>query len=361
MSNVDQSTCSKDNEKKKPKTTGVDKIIKKNKNPQKRNRGRFISAMLFIMGGICIIGFSVYFNAHSSYHSFLYEIGIHLMSHIGIGFFIIGVLVIIFEISHWTAYFRERLSEIVMDKTYLNGLSPEELSEHQTAILRAYYKNNELGGDSSFLLYYKKNIQKYIDMPYRENVSITLSIKEKGEDLEIDEIMRWKCRAHNNKIEPEVRWVPGKDEILTLRDESVVIQHESFKTEANSQGIKELNSTNCQLWTNQSPFGFVVKFTEEINLDSLNVEVKVKYSVPKNRFISWRMAYISKGASMTVVHPVNLRVVCETYYLEDHFKESYCGNQCYEWKTDEWIMPDEGIAIQLLDEATFTKLKNAKK
>ncbi len=63
---------------------------------------------------------------------------INLVGHIGIGFIVIGVLSILVETSHWVDYFKERLTEIVIDRKYLGNLSQDELINLQTDILKAF-------------------------------------------------------------------------------------------------------------------------------------------------------------------------------------------------------------------------------
>ena len=71
---------------------------------------------------------------------------IELIGHLGIGAIILGVLSILLGLRHWTEYFKERLVDIVMEKSYMDRLTEPALLELQTDVLKSYFKNDTYRG-----------------------------------------------------------------------------------------------------------------------------------------------------------------------------------------------------------------------
>lgn len=157
---------------------------------------------------------------------------IELIGHLGIGAIILGVLSILLKSRHWTEYFKERLVDIVMEKSYMDRLTEPALLELQTDVLKSYFKNDNIGGEEGFLKYYQKNIQSIIGSPYRTNLDAVLNIDylspKNHKSIKVHKEMSWVCKSNGGSIQTEITWKPEKDEIDEVNVEYVKLEHPTF-------------------------------------------------------------------------------------------------------------------------------------
>jgi hypothetical protein len=93
--------------------------------------------------------------------------GLEFLLDIGLAFISIGIIGIILGFKDWKRYFQERLAETIVGKDYLNTLSDGELTELQTATLKAFFKAEDIDREGSFLHSFLTRIQKLIGSPFR--------------------------------------------------------------------------------------------------------------------------------------------------------------------------------------------------
>ncbi len=312
---------------------------------------KYVSSAIFILFGLLLIFISVYYNAHSIYHSMSFEIKMHFLSHLGIGFLIIGILVLLFDINQWTAYFKERLTEIVTEKTYLKNFTPEQLSDLQTEVLKVYFNNSDIGGNNGFFQHYQQNIQSILTAPHRTDVELDLVITYTDATklkYSIHEEIRWTCIGNNGKIQGEISWIPAENEFEAIDIKRVKLKHNSFSTDSDSTKSFEYANFKTE-WHQPNGLGFTMPLKEYINLSDLRVTVIVNYVIPKERFIAWRMAHLSKNVLVTVSYPNDLLVRSETYCMNnDYFEINTPKSGYYKWANKGWVLPGEGIAFQIL-------------
>ena len=313
----------------------------------------FNKALPFILFGIIFIFISFLPHLEGTGFSLLREIVISFFSHIGIGLLILGFVTIMIESEHWTVYFEKRLSKIVVDKEYLQKLTEVELTILQTEVLKAYFKNDQIGGTDGFLQHYQNNIQSFIGQPFRTSVIFTLDIKSLPSDnskLKVDEYLQFTCMKNGNKCQEFIEYIPDEGEYEHIENIEVSIQHESFKNEDNPEGKKKYSMENLSQMDALLPKNLGFKFSiADYNLDKLNVVIKLTFIVSREKLISWRMSQPTKGVNIIVHYPKDLNLFREMFFSSslDFNEENNRDNNRYTFLLQDWLMPNEGITFQL--------------
>src|SRR5664279_2704817 len=99
--------------------------------------------------------------------SHVLKIALEIVSHIGAALFIMALVGILLETKHWSAYFEERLSKVIVRKEFLQTLDPETLIAIQKQVLQNYFHDDSLGSKGDFFSHYEENIQNLLGKPYR--------------------------------------------------------------------------------------------------------------------------------------------------------------------------------------------------
>lgn len=332
----------------------------KNLNPFKIMKYR--DAFIFISIGVILVLISILFHTvhlidtKNEVMLFFNEFISQLFSHIGIGCIAIGVITILLDMGHWTHYFESRLSKIVVEKKYLEKLDTDSLINLQTEVLKAYFKNDDIGGHGGFLEYYQRNIQTIIGMPFRTTVMMNLKIEFKDDDpnsseLKIYETLSYICMSNSGKVQENVCYLPERHEKYEIANFHVTLQHDKFKSklgDKNGQVNFDLHTLKekkaCVLITD----GFDLDIKDYCE-DGLNVIVNAEYTSSIDRFIAWRMSHPSRNVIINLNFPKDLILAKEFFFNEnDSYTEKLDeANGNYYLAVHDWLLPDEGITFQL--------------
>lgn len=324
----------------------------------KKNRIRYNNALVILLIGFILLLLSLLLEhnistvdatvsekkSHRSIDTFI----INLLSHLSIGCIVFGALSILLDTEHWKDYFRERLSEVVNHKSYLKRVSKDSLIAIQANVLRTYFNDESIGGEEGFLRYYQNNIQHLIGSPIRVDVNATLIIKyyNNKETIEVDEEISWRCKSNNGTIQDQIRWAPEKGEFDDLNFKHIKLEHESLPV--NGFGKREKIIPEKELVKQDGGYIYDIPNAEQLN--NLKVTISVNFKNPTSRLIAWRMAYISKGVSISIVYPEDLTPAKEIFILgrDESYSESDDIPGYYKWSSDgNWVLPNEGVAFQL--------------
>lgn len=325
-------------------------------NSRKRNESAFfiIIGLLLILFSICLHSIHL-FKTKIEFLVLLNELIAQTASHIGIGCMVIGIISYMLDFDHWTNYFEERLSKIVIKKEHLRKLNIQDLTSIQTEVLKVYFQNDDIGGAYGFLNYYQKNIQSILGKPFRTNTVMSLTIKEienETERLEVFETMSYICKSNSKKIQERIIHVPEKDEYAEIKDFFISIQHESLRLDGGDEtGKIEFDLTKLKTLgaCNDFKIGFSFDITK-YNFDGLSVMVNAHYTITKNRFIAWRMSHPTNNMTLSVNYPSTFKFSREFFFNENNnFSESNDSkSNTYILTVNDWLMPDEGITMQIL-------------
>jgi hypothetical protein len=329
----------------------------------------FKSGLVFSLIGLLLISISIIFHTNhliNTSNVFLLkinEIFIQLLSHLGIGAIAIGIISIILEMEHWTEYFEDRLSKIVMKKSYLKSLNNNELISLEKDLLKVHFNDNEdIDIKESFLSYYQKNIKKFIGMPYRKNVVMHLIITESKyidpntsielELFKISEIMTYQCKKNGEFLQDNICYFPDNFEHFSTENYFVKIQHPSLSKHKKANNNHEIEFKYDELvnvnFINDNIKGFNLDI-KEYTVDELQVMVKADYTIKKDRFIGWRMSHPTLDLTIMVDYPIEYIISKEFYFSEDNSFTYDNDNKIgrFMLKNSEWLLPDEGLTIQL--------------
>jgi hypothetical protein len=267
-------------------------------------------------------------------------------------------LSIMLESNHWTEYFKERLVDIVMEKSYMDRLTEPALLELQTEVLKSYFKNDNIGGEEGFLKYYQKNIQSIIGSPYRTNLDAVLNIDyvstKNKKSIKVHKEMSWVCKSNGGAIQDKITWQPEKGEIDKGEVDFVKLEHPTFDLkDGHRVEIYEYNSPKFkEEWKNPDGQGFEMPLKDYIHCDGLKVTISITFFIPVHRFYAWRMAHPSKGCSLTITYPTDLELKIELYGMNDEKKDIKEEAGFYKLSSEKWVLPDEGLVFQLVPATT---------
>lgn len=324
--------------------------LEKNSNGAARNSEQKRDSIAFIALGLVLILLSIAMDPEKPHT--VWKTLLEFISHIGIGLLLLGILTILLDFSHWTHYFEKRLSNIVTEKKYLQTLDKNSLISLQTEVLKAYFNNDDIGGSDGFLNYYQRNIQILISNPFRTNVNLHYLVDFAPGDktkLRVIETMSWTCKSNGGRIQDSVKWMPSEYEVEKLDKFEITIQHESFKSGDNEKGEHKFTpeSTDSGRLKITHENAFELSLSDCVHLQNLRVQISVNYMIPQERIIAKRMAYPTRGLNLSVQYPKDLVILAEPYCYENAmFPTNQPGN--YLLVSEDWIMPNEGITMQLL-------------
>jgi hypothetical protein len=311
-------------------------------------------ATIFIMIGFIMILISIIMDDKIISPPLWQRVTIELLSHLGIGSLIIGVLNVLLDMHHWTDYFKERLADIVTEKKYLENLKPEGLLNLQLEVLKAYFKDSNISGSDGFLKYYEKHIQEMIGGPFRMNVENDFFIRYcplSRDHVIVSEKIIWDCRSNGGNIQKEVRWLPEKGEFLEIYAREINFRHKCINASRNELLFNYDQAVFEEKWK-QEHGGFIIPLKEvlpPVDLDELKITVSVNYKIAVERFIASRMAHPSREFTLTIRYPDDLCLTKEIYCMSSNSFNVIADDVGYfKMKTDNWVLPEEGVAFQLL-------------
>jgi hypothetical protein len=288
-------------------------------------------------------------------------IALNFLSHLGIAWLILGIVGMLVDLPDWQRYFQERIKDTIIQNDFLKRLSPQELMHLTSNAMKAYFKVDDLDERESFLTYFQSRIMGFISNPYREDTHGTVHVWYCSTDnlFRIEDQTSYKCRRVGEYIQPEVKWSVEKDEIVgELEDFQIelrlpedfsptkecLVTHPEFSSNKKLT-IKRGDQRLEEVEPNQS---FILPLSALREADGLSISVSVKYIVPNSRFMSWYMAYPSKGFLFTIHYPRELELYKFIYGLNRSVVEENNRPGLYTLRCDSWLFLNDGVAFQLL-------------
>lgn len=283
---------------------------------------------------------------------------------LGLAFIVFGIVSIILQFEDWKAYFQDRLKDIVVQRAYLESLSPEELTALQVATLKAKYKGTDIDREGSFLQYFQSKIQDYIGSPYRENVTSSFLIEEASEKTDcflVYEDTAYTCRSLGDKIQDDARWTYEPDEFEEVVDISLILKcaHDKIDDCKNQcmsgsiceNGIIKLQKDELKQYYNEDVNlkGYYVPFNDLLNpKDGLQVHLSASYLIKSNRFFMWSMTNPSKGINFIITFPHSYTL--NTFIVglgPSEYTKNINGNMQV-FKHEGWFLPRTGFVFNLV-------------
>lgn len=357
----------------------------------------FSWGIFIIMLGLLSISFGLILDAKGWLINFKIST---FLNTVGTTILTMGFFQIILDLKSWRNYFEDRVVSVFKKQDFLDDLNEKELMEIQINALRAYFKDDSIAREGSFFEYYKRNLQRLIEEPYREDVHFSLVVHDDNSDssqMSISLLASYVCRkGSDGYIQPNIFWDIHRRDVKSIQSFDIQLQHFEEKTLPEIQSIKfneqswyddfnsksEPHSANPQKCENclhhclinkeilddscseivcfcknkgehNEEIGFCYPLSEKYkNLDKLHVIVKAKYTVPIEDLRIFKIYFLSKNVTFSIHHPEGFAV---DFYSFGVFKDLLMITQeeCYyRHHYDSWMLPDNGIVWRLKRKGT---------
>lgn len=329
----------------------------KNKSSAGKNTSKDVyrSGRFWILLGLAVLLSSELFVYRESLKIILSNI----LLQFGMAFIVMGVVSIIIQFDDIKEYFQSRLKEIVMQRSYIEGLNDSELNSLQIDTLKAIYKNTDIDKDGSFLQYFQTKIQDYIGRPYRENVSSSILIEENENDISsfvVYDTTIYTCRAVNGHIQEYVKWLYEDNEFESVDDVKLIFRCEESKNEQCADKCNNKNKCedgviiinkdklNEDYFTGK-PNGYIIKIEDIITAnDKLQIELVTKYVIKKTNMFNWAMTNPSRSVTFTITYPDGYMLQEFVAGIEPREFTSNRNGNMYIFKHEGWFLPRTGIS-----------------
>lgn len=261
-----------------------------------------------------------------------------------IGFGLFGILV---GTKNWREYFAERLKEVVLEQKFLETMDLDALRDLQTRVMKAFFRDQSIDREGSFLNYFQTNLLKFVSEPYREDVMSELELREVENDSFImhDRIM-YTCRKAGGILQKKVSWRPDPGEfedVVSLKISIKFPYNHPRKGEVEvlcecPEGIHEGKNLEETMVTCS-----LDKYKE---VDQLIVIVESVYKIRPERFHYWQMAHPTKNFIFLITHPKEYTVQLKPLVLEPESVTVSQRDMSASVKCDSWMLPLSGLAYR---------------
>lgn len=329
-----------------PLQTAITKVVKYFDTTRKIIRLGFV----FVLVGVISILLAIKFQQDLQLQYFE---GSKILSDIGTAFITLGVVGVIVSFKDWTDYFKERLSEIVISRSYLDKLTKDELIGLQISTLKSYYGVDNIDREGSFLYYFQNKMQSYIGEPYREDISTTINVtKLDNKNFLVTDTITYKCRMVGESIQDDIKWGADKGEYSEIRSVEFFVKcppqyHENCKVKCD--GVEcgdfyKFKQNELEGLGNQYD-GFKAKLSKFANMDHLFVKIVSVYVTSAEKISTWQMAHPTKKFNFTAHFPDTISIHVEKFGMDDYTCNEVKAVGVYNLRSDDWVLPKNGIAF----------------
>ncbi len=321
------------------------------------------SKLIYVWGFIWVlIGTLMLYVTESIFSTDKSMVAENLFINISVGLIALGIVALILQLPDWRNYFQDRVKETVIDRTYLNSLSEEELSSLQISTLKAKYKNTDIDREGSFLQYFQKRIEDYIGKPYRENVNTAMVIKEHDSNPDffvVTDSISYICRKLGSKIQEDVRWLYEHGEFEEIIDIVVILICPNSNQNNCSNSCKDRciegritltkETLDKDFFSNtEHESGYIVRLKELLpESDKIEVQMSTIYSIRKDRFFTWAMTHPSKNINFTIIYPDAYQIQTFVGGIEPKEYSKNIKSNMYVFNHQGWFLPRTGLAYLL--------------
>jgi len=295
-----------------------------------------------------------------------------ILEAIGIASFVFGLFSISIELKDWQKYFESRIKSIVVEQSYLRTLNPDTLrdlitnalragplapeviKELMTSVLKVKTQNESLDQEGSFLRFFHDNLHRYIEDPYREQVSVEVIYKElaNGGWLVLDRTT-YVCRKSPSriptlKIQQEVVWTMPPEEAHSIRSVVVEVQY-PYNHEKRGQR-EQLFPSEGQTEANNTSLNYIrVPIDDRFrDIDGLIVLITSELTYPVSRFQSWEMAHPTKNFDITITYPESCTIHLQPVVLNREVVLTTQERGYARIKYDSWMLPGSSLVWRIV-------------
>lgn len=268
-----------------------------------------------------------------------------LLTALGSSLFCLGVVTCIIDMQDWREYFASRLKEIVLEQSYLNTLSEENLNTLQVKIFKARFHNDKIDEEGSFLDYWGTMLQPIINEPYRKNVKQELSIycdRRNPDKIYVKDIVSYICCHNGGRGMPEIRFSYTPKEQAEIKHHQIYVQYPLGHSKV---GQREALRARVD---NDADGNYVYKCDlSSISVDGLLVIKESTHHMNLAEFQTWEMAHITKDFTFTARYPDEFNLQFKPYvFCQELSRTSRVrGYLNYEYRS--WMLPHHGVVWKL--------------
>ncbi|QGW82220.1 hypothetical protein [Variovorax paradoxus] len=282
----------------------------------------------------------------------------------------LSVIGVILQLKDTKEYFASTLSDLIMKESYVEKLNRTQLEKLQKTVLERYFENsNDFNRENSFYRFFSTNLQNYIGSPYREHYRNTLSITALEDEAAplaggriclITDDLTYQLRSMGDDLQKDIRWQASKDEIRQLQSFSVHIGSKKlfeWPSEQNQDNTSDLIEHNFA----QNPedgISLVIQLerlsqsdatVRKEYADGAIVKISAKYLATNYKSITAKLLFPTKGFSLSVFHPSDIRCKVESYgfNMETHACEHTNTPQGFTLNYSDWMLPYSGVYVAI--------------
>lgn len=301
-------------------------------------------AVVLILVGVIAIFVTLYLYSTNEYENIsLINILIMTVQTLAIaliGFSLFGMLL---DTKNWRDYFGERIREVIMQQSYLTSLDNSALKELQVKVLKAFFKDQSIDHEGSFLHYFQTNLHKFISEPYREDV--TTEIELRGDDKDcftIFDRVSYICRKAGGSIQEKISFMPDPGEFEEITCFKVSIKYPYYHDKKGEEKVLYNGDSNnpAELLGK----GLNISLKEYKDIDQLTVILESIYKIKKDRFQYWQMAHPTKNFMVILTHDQIYDLQIKPLVLEPENVQICTKERSTTVRCDSWMLPQSGVA-----------------
>jgi hypothetical protein len=284
------------------------------------------------------------------------------LEHLGVALLIAAFVGLMLESEEYSKYFLRKVADTIVKSDYLAKLEKKEMESLQKSLVETYFKLDNIDVEQGFYRYFLQ-LYKYIDSPYREQTRGTVSIQYVPDSnrriFKIEETISFTCRKVRDCIQKELKWNAEMDELKGMESFSVkvtvpsdIFNSETFKNTYPNLKEKEMvfdsKKENPDLVRYDKGHGYTLNLKKYGGIDGLRVYIETTYLSSVDRGLSWTMSDPSKGVSLIINYPNDLKIQVDKFGINpDELSEP--GRQgAYRLEYHSWLLPDSGFAFHFL-------------
>jgi hypothetical protein len=315
-------------------------------------RANVVSTVLILLVGMLFVAVSVILRPVADPTTHLisenYRLAAEGLEILGSTLIVASIFNVLIELKAWRTYFGERLSEIVMEHSYLKSLTPQKLRELQMSIVKTIYPEASIDIEGSFYRYLRQELEQYVSAPYRENVSVDMKYTLRDGKWFVRDKVTYLCRKSGVTIQPLISWGPDSSaEFLSVTSLTIQVQYPYYHE---LRGTPETIFPSDGKSINDFPgYKISIPLDKYREIDQLVVTIVAEYEVRAERFQTWVMAHPTRNLDFTIRFPDDWEIQLEPILLDAEIMnrgEPEPGYTKVEY--DSWVLPGSGLAWRLI-------------
>ncbi len=274
-----------------------------------------------------------------------YRTFLDLLASVGIAFVGFGIFGILLDTRSWRDYFGERLKEIVLEQKFLDTMDIDALRALQVRVMKAFFRDQSIDKEGSFLNYFQTNLHRFISEPYREDVTAEIELtKTEGDTLHIMDRVSYTCRKAGSTIQKEAAWRPDPGEFIGIDFLKIIVKFPyNHHRRGQEETLYETRDGNKD-GKNLKDEPVIVSLDKYRDIDQLTVIVESKYRISAERVQYWQMAHPTKNFTFIVTYPSGNSIQLKPLVLEPENVLVSQKDLSTTVKCDSWMLPLSGLA-----------------